>query len=271
MKTNLRVLVLGVSSLFLLSSCALPPAVAWRVIRQDGFLTYLAIELGKQPPPPGMMHGTARAGSILAHKGNSNVSNPWNAQPNRFWNPSAPSTSYPYSYGSSSLTQRSQVGPPPPRVVIPPPTTTAPTPVLRTNPAVTAPSAPRTYVAATPPPAAPKPTAKVEQKIASGPPSSPAPKPKADAPGSGSAPSPYTPPPTPAPKPPAVVSSAEIPYGEAIAGRPGFVHSPFAAKNQIVDVTGLRAGQEVKCPFSGKLFRVPLGEQASAKPAEEKK
>lgn len=49
----------------------------------------------------------------------------------------------------------------------------------------------------------------------------------------------------------------ELPYGSAISGRPGFVNSPYAAKHQLVDVTGLPVGMEVKCPYTGKLFRVP--------------
>ena len=67
---------------------------------------------------------------------------------------------------------------------------------------------------------------------------------------------PTTPPPstTPAPASSPVV---ELPYGAPIAGRPGFVNSPFAAKHQLVDVTGLPVGMEVKCPYTGKLFRVP--------------
>lgn len=67
----------------------------------------------------------------------------------------------------------------------------------------------------------------------------------------------------PAPKP-----VQEIPFGNAIAGRPGFVNSPFAAKHQLVDVTGLPTGMEVKCPYTGKLFRVPPQDVASSKPAE---
>lgn len=70
---------------------------------------------------------------------------------------------------------------------------------------------------------------------------------------------------TPAPTPKPV---QEIPYGSAIAGRPGFVNSPFAAKHQLVDVTGLPTGMEVKCPYTGKLFRVPPQDMASSKPAE---
>ena len=52
-------------------------------------------------------------------------------------------------------------------------------------------------------------------------------------------------------------TEAEIPYGSRVAGRPGFVYSPFAAKNQLVDVAGIAPGVEVKCPYSTKLFRVP--------------
>lgn len=55
----------------------------------------------------------------------------------------------------------------------------------------------------------------------------------------------------------AAPAANEIPFGTAIAGRPGFVNSPFAAKHQLVDVTGLPTGMEVKCPYTGKLFRVP--------------
>lgn len=56
---------------------------------------------------------------------------------------------------------------------------------------------------------------------------------------------------------PAYLPAPDLPYGSAIAGRPGFVNSPYAAKHQLVDVTGLPVGMEVKCPYSGRLFRVP--------------
>jgi len=64
--------------------------------------------------------------------------------------------------------------------------------------------------------------------------------------------------PTPAPTPPpASTPASDLPYGSSIPGRAGFVNSPFAAKHQLVDVTGLPTGMEVKCPYTGKLFRVP--------------
>ncbi|MBL9131873.1 MAG: hypothetical protein JNG86_11770 [Verrucomicrobiaceae bacterium] len=74
------------------------------------------------------------------------------------------------------------------------------------------------------------------------------------------APSAPSTPTTPAPSPqakPEVPAAPELPYGSAISGRPGFVNSPYAAKHQLVDVTGLPVGMEVKCPYTGKLFRVP--------------
>jgi hypothetical protein len=42
------------------------------------------------------------------------------------------------------------------------------------------------------------------------------------------------------------------------------VTSPFAQKQQLVDVTGMAPGDTVKDPYSGKLFRVPPTQQVSA-------
>jgi hypothetical protein len=64
-----------------------------------------------------------------------------------------------------------------------------------------------------------------------------------------------------APQKPAIES---LPYGTPVAGRPGMVTSPFAQKQQLVDVTGMAAGDTVKDPYSGKLFRVPPTAQAAA-------
>lgn len=66
----------------------------------------------------------------------------------------------------------------------------------------------------------------------------------------------------------APVAGESLPYGRAVAGRPGLVTSPFAGSSQLVDVTGMGAGQPVKCPYTGKLFRVPAGAQARQETAE---
>lgn len=78
--------------------------------------------------------------------------------------------------------------------------------------------------------------------------------------------------PAPAPESESASSSGdspEIPYGSRVAGRPGFVNSPFASKNQLVDVAGIAPGVEVKCPYTNKLFRVPepLPEEMPPAPA----
>ena len=71
------------------------------------------------------------------------------------------------------------------------------------------------------------------------------------------------------PAPTSPTPEVEIPYGSRVAGRPGFVYSPFAEKNQLVDVAGIAPGVEVKCPYSNKLFRVPepLPEEMAPAPA----
>jgi hypothetical protein len=71
-------------------------------------------------------------------------------------------------------------------------------------------------------------------------------------------PSPSKPSSSPAPK-------KDLPYGNAVAGRPNMVNSPYASKAQLVDVAGMGPGQTVKCPYSGKLFRVPPTQQAANK------
>ncbi len=58
-------------------------------------------------------------------------------------------------------------------------------------------------------------------------------------------------------------AKAQIPYGTRVAGRPGFVYSPYAGKTQLVDVANTAPGVVVKCPYTNKLFRVPemIGEE----------
>ena len=59
------------------------------------------------------------------------------------------------------------------------------------------------------------------------------------------------------------------PSAVRIPGRPGFVYSPFASKNRLVDVANIAPGAEVKCPYTKKIFRVPplLPEELAPPPA----
>jgi hypothetical protein len=52
-------------------------------------------------------------------------------------------------------------------------------------------------------------------------------------------------------------SNRDIPYGIPVANKQGFVTSPYAPDQGIVDVRGIASGTEVKDPFSGKTFLTP--------------
>lgn len=147
----------------------------------------------------------------------------------------------------------------------------APTPkpapaLVKTQPApAPAPApAPTPKVAAAPAPKVePKPAPKVEPKAAPKATAKPQPVETPKVTSTAPAPAPSKPQTTPPPAPkPAPAAAPKLPFGTAINGRPGFVNSPYAEKHQLVDVTGLSVGTEVKCPYTGKLFRVPPQQQA---------
>lgn len=56
---------------------------------------------------------------------------------------------------------------------------------------------------------------------------------------------------------PAPTKREDLPYGISIPGRKGYVYSPFTDNKQQVDVTDIPTGTKVKCPYTGKVFRVP--------------
>jgi hypothetical protein len=284
--------VAGAIAATALSSCTLPPEQAWRKIRTDGLLAYWSYELESQ-----------RAYGPLYRSWASPTSTPTAPTPART-QPTAPMLTLnqqqvsPFRQSGSlergaTLTAMSIPALPgfvrspytnPPRLIdvkgaapgstmvcpytqrpfvvptdfvnpagtavasAPTPEREAPSPVASNEPATTAP--------------APRSTAENLPKVVAG---------NQPAPGANAAPAPKQPateattPPAPSAAPKVV---QEVPYGSAIAGRPGFVNSPFAAKYQLVDVTGLPAGMEVKCPYTGKLFRVPPQDVVSTLPAE---
>jgi hypothetical protein len=61
--------------------------------------------------------------------------------------------------------------------------------------------------------------------------------------------------PTPAPSP--ATEQRQVPYGTPVAGKAGFVTSPYAPYAGYVDVRGFPPNTEVKDPYSGKIFLVP--------------
>lgn len=81
--------------------------------------------------------------------------------------------------------------------------------------------------------------------------------------GATTAPPPVTvTPPGSTPPPPTVTTTpppvpAEIPYATRIANKPGFVKSPFDPNGQAIDVRDFQSGQKARCPYTGKVFRVP--------------
>lgn len=77
--------------------------------------------------------------------------------------------------------------------------------------------------------------------------------------GSTTAPPPVTvtPPNSTPPAPTTPAAPAEIPYATRIAGKPGFVKSPFDPNGQAIDVRDFQSGQKARCPYTGKVFRVP--------------
>jgi hypothetical protein len=49
----------------------------------------------------------------------------------------------------------------------------------------------------------------------------------------------------------------DFPYGIPVTGTPGMVFSPYAEDKGQVDVSGIKRGTKIKCPYTGKIFRVP--------------
>ena len=57
--------------------------------------------------------------------------------------------------------------------------------------------------------------------------------------------------------PPPSAGPSELPYGKPVPGKKGFVYSPYDQSAGFVDVRDISPGTKVRCPYTGKIFRVP--------------
>ena len=249
-------LTLGSAAILALASCELPPREAWNTIQSKGLLTYYGMSADGKPssasrnvasstittpktvvpstPPPSQLSSsslpTAKAVPNLPGYVRTPFTNPPRLVDVRGMSSGSkvvcPYTQKPFLVpsGMTSTNASSVASTSPPRTSVTIPTnstasrsTSSPAPTSKPSPAPSAPTKPKTVA-------------------------------------SNSTPSP-TPPTTSVPK--LETPAPSIPFGKSISGRPGFVNSPFAASHQLVDVTGLPVGMEVKCPYTGKLFKVP--------------
>lgn len=57
--------------------------------------------------------------------------------------------------------------------------------------------------------------------------------------------------------PPTVEKKGELPFGVPVPGKLGYVTSPYAPAQGLVDVRGFPPATEVRCPYTQKVFLVP--------------
>ena len=227
----------------MLASCSLPPRQAWQEIQSHGLITYY---MGKESRPLGSNNGSQKLAQSTAPV----------QSPIPLVGPDRPATPPPSMLNASSMPVAQAVPDLPGYVRTP--FTNPPRLVdvrgMSAGSKVVCPYTQRPFLV-------PGSVTASSNNVAASRPKTPAaperPHTAPVAPNSNVAAMNKQTPAAPTVTPAAPSPAVELPYGSPIAGRPGFVNSPYAAKHQLVDVTGLPVGMEVKCPYTGKLFRVP--------------
>ncbi len=226
----MRTLVMLSSSL-LLCQCSMPSRQAWQYIQTNGLLTYMNYSAQRQSPP-------LRTSSSSSQRYAANRSS--TAYP-RYSSAPAPSwfswwgSGMPYNSWSSSYPQNRYYSTPAP---------SSDSSAYRSKPRAKSDQIPSVRIPVEEP--------FVNQAVAnSNPPASS-----------------LNPAPTSSGGVPNAKPAADLPFGTPIPGRTNMVNSPYAGKTQLVDVSGMSTGQTVKCPYTGKLFKVPPQQQAAASKTE---
>ncbi len=240
------------AAMLLLTQCSMPSKQAWQYIQTNGLLTYWNSSAQRSSPPfrLGTSNSSQRyAGTRSSYSSPRTTTTPslWSSSPWRY-----PSTqSY---YPSRYLPQRYFSSTPPSRSssVVPRSSSGGASSRLR--------SSERTRDSSPPPQRIPLEAPSPAPQIVTNNPPKPPPSVVSE-PNGGAA------------LKPAAKPVSDLPYGTVIPGRPNMVNSPYAGKTQLVDVSGMGPGQTVKCPYTGKLFKVPPTAQAENKatPRQESK
>lgn len=212
----------------LLTQCSMPPRQAWHYIQTRGLLNYWQYASQHASPPfrSGLSHSAPRYATT-----NRSLNVPrHDYRPSSTWSPLQDYGRAPYGYSQNRYYEQ------------------GPAPMRSSNTYDPPPSRPQSDGRP------PRITMPVEEPAAA-PQIANTPKPEPDVASKTNT----LPPPSPA-KP-----ATDLPYGTPVPGRDNMVNSPFADKTQLVDVSGMGPGQVVKCPYTGKLFKVPAAQQAENK------
>jgi hypothetical protein len=220
----------------LLTQCSMPSRQAWQYIQTHGLLTYWQYESQHASPP--FRTGVSRHMPRYATTSRNSLAVPrYSHLPSSSWSSFWGYDRTPYYYSQNRYYNQT-------------PSSTHSSGSYNPRPS-------------RPPSSHPSPRTTIPLEEPSGPPQI----------GNTTAPQPDSAPKTSGPASSPAKTAADLPFGTPVPGRANMVNSPYAGQTQLVDVSGMGPGQTVKCPYTGKLFKVPSAQQAEnkAEPRQESK